>query len=70
MADTDLLARYNYDAFVPEKFEPWMRFAESPAIGAKAPDFPLHKLEDSSEVRLSDFWSGTAYTVVEFGSFT
>ncbi len=26
MEDHDLVARYNYDAFVPEKFGPWLNF--------------------------------------------
>ncbi len=65
----DLIRRYNYDAFVPEKFMPWMRFDESPPLGQKAPDFPLWTL-DGQEVRLSAIWSQHVYTVVEFGSFT
>ena len=66
----DLLKRYNYDAFVPEKFMPWMQFDESPPIGDIAPDFPLWQLEDQSETRLSEIWSQNRFTVVEFGSFT
>jgi hypothetical protein len=31
--NSDLLNRYNYDEFIPEKFEPWMRFDESPFLG-------------------------------------
>jgi len=31
--DKDLLRRYNYDEFVPDKFMPWMRFDESPMLG-------------------------------------
>ena len=30
MTNSDLVAHYNYDAFVPEKFESWMNFAASP----------------------------------------
>ena len=41
MSDQGLLERYNYDEFVPDKFMPWMRFAESPELGVAAPDFPL-----------------------------
>lgn len=70
MASTDLLAQYNYDAFIPEKFEPWLRFDESPALGQPAPDFPLTRLEDETTVRLSEIWSVHSYTIVEFGSFT
>lgn len=29
----DLLTRYNYDSFVPEKFEQWMNFEASPTTG-------------------------------------
>ncbi len=66
---TDLEQRYNYDEFVPAKFEPWMRFDESPELGTPAPDFPLWHL-DGSKTRLSAVWSENDYTVVEFGSFT
>jgi len=69
MADADLLARYNYDEFVPEKFERWLNFPASPPLGEPAPDFPLWYL-DGRETRLSEIWSQHAFTVVEFGSFT
>lgn len=69
MADPDLLARYNYDSFVPAKFEPWMRFDESPPLGKVAPDFPLWPLE-GGESSLSAVWSAHTSTIVEFGSFT
>jgi hypothetical protein len=69
MTDSDLVARYNYDAFVPEKFEPWMNFDASPPLGQRAPDFPLWDL-DGDETRLSTVWPRHVYTVVEFGSFT
>ncbi len=69
MADGDLLSRYNYDEFVPEKFQPWLNFAGSPPLGQLAPDFPLRSL-DGTETRLSTIWSQFAYTVVEFGSIT
>ncbi len=69
MAEADLIARYNYDEFVPAKFEPWMNFAASPPLGQPAPDFPLWHL-DGSETRLSAIWSQYTYTIVEFGSFT
>ena len=69
MTDNDLLARYNYDSFVHEKFEPWMRFDQSPPLGEAAPDFPLWQL-DGSETSLSEAWSRHTYTIVEFGSFT
>lgn len=69
MTEPDLIARYNYDEFIPAKFEPWMNFAASPALGQPAPDFPLWHL-DGSETRLSAIWSQHTYTLVEFGSFT
>jgi hypothetical protein len=69
MTDADLLTRYNYDAFVPEKFEPWMRFDQSPLLGQPGPDFPLTHL-DGTATRLSAVWSAHVFTIVEFGSFT
>jgi hypothetical protein len=69
MTDQDLLELYNYDAFVPEKFTPWMNFDKSPAVGSQAPDFPLWNME-REETTLSQIWSQNLYTVVEFGSFT
>lgn len=69
MSDADILTRYNYDAFVPEKFEPWMRFDESPPLGQPVPDFPLTRL-DGTTTHLSEIWSAHLYTIVEFGSFT
>lgn len=69
MTEPDLIARYNYDEFIPAKFEPWMNFAASPPLGQPAPDFPLWQL-DGSETRLSAIWSQYTYTIVEFGSFT
>lgn len=66
----ELTVRYNYDDFVPEKFEPWMNFSSSPALGQKGPDFPLWGLEGGKEVLLSSIWSASTFTVVEFGSFT
>lgn len=69
MEDQDLIVRYNYDEFVPEKFEPWMKFDESPPVGVAAPDFPLWTLA-GEETSLSAVWSRHTYTIVEFGSFT
>ena len=69
MSDPDLLTRYNYDAFIPQNFEPWLNFENSPTIGQPAPDFPLWDL-DENETRLSAIWGQYRYTVVEFGSFT
>lgn len=69
MSDAELIARYNYDEFVPEKFGPWMRFDQSPPIGVSAPDFPLWDL-DENETTLKEIWPQNKYTFVEFGSFT
>lgn len=69
MADEQQLAKYNYDAFIPEKFEPLMRFHLSPPLGQPAPDFPLWDL-DQQETSLRRIISENLFTVVEFGSFT
>lgn len=66
----DLLKRYNYDSFVPEKFEPWMRFDQSPPLGETTPDFSLWQLDDRAETTLRTILKANLYTVVEFGSFT
>lgn len=65
----DLLTRYNYDSFVPEKFESWMNFEASPKTGSAGLDFPLWNL-DQTDTRLSEVWSQHDFTIVEFGSFT
>lgn len=69
MKNQNLLAAYNYDAFIPEKFEQWLRFEQSPQLGLRAPDFPLWDL-DGKKTNLSEIWAAHKYTVVEFGSFT
>lgn len=69
MSNEDLLTRYNYDAFVPAKFEPWMRFDQSPALGSRTPDFQLLTLK-GEETSLMKTLNQAPYTVVEFGSFT
>ena len=69
MNKDDLLPLYNYDEFVPEKFEHWMKFESSPLLGQRAPDFPLWRL-DGSETRLRAVWEKNRLTVIEFGSFT
>ncbi len=58
----DLLIRYNYDTFAPEKFEPWMNFEASPKTGSRGLDFPLWDL-DRMPTRLSDIWSQHDFTV-------
>ena len=65
----DLILRYNYDVFVPENFEQWMRWDDSPEIGSTAPDFPLWTL-DEAETSFSALWKEYKYLIVEFGSFT
>ena len=65
----DLVQRYNYDSFVPEKFQPWMKFESSPAAGERGPDFPLWNLK-RGETNLHAVLSQHVYTIVEFGSFT
>jgi len=70
MTNDDLIARYNYDSFTPDKFGPWMRFNESPNVGDSAPDFPLWRMEDQSETSLKAIIAENRFTVVEFGSFT
>jgi len=67
--DNELVARYNYESFVPEQFIPWMNFEKGPEVGEQAPDFPLLDLE-RKETLLSEIWSANLFTVVEFGSFT
>jgi len=44
-------------------------FWASPRPGQRAPDFALHGLPDSGQVRLSDLWRSQPL-VMEFGSFT
>jgi hypothetical protein len=39
MDKKDLLDLYNYDAFIPENFQPWMNFEVSPPVEEPAPDF-------------------------------
>jgi hypothetical protein len=60
---------YNYDEFVPEKFERWLNFAASPPLGQRAADFPLWPL-DGTQTSLSEILNQSMFTVVEFGSFT
>jgi hypothetical protein len=50
MSDDSLIARYNYDEFIPEKFEPWLNFSNSPSIGYPAPDFPLWPLDGGETI--------------------
>ncbi|MBI4732377.1 MAG: hypothetical protein HY781_09715 [Chloroflexi bacterium] len=65
----DIQTRYNYDSFVPEKFEQWLNFDASPKVGALAPEFPLWQL-DQTPVSLHTIVAQHQYTMIEFGSFT
>ncbi len=69
MSDPELLASYNYDEFIPEKFMRWLNFKASAPLGEPAPDFPLWDL-GRRETSLSAIWSRYIYLIVEFGSFT
>jgi hypothetical protein len=69
MTDLDLVSLYNYDEFVPKKYERWSNFQASPPLGGPAPDFPLWHL-DGHETRLSEIWLQHALSIIEFGSFT
>ena len=69
MNDAKLVARYNYEEFIPSKFEQWLNFEASPALGQPAPDYPLWLL-DGQETSLTQVWRQNSYTIVEFGSFT
>lgn len=69
MSELELTSRYNYDEFTQEKVLPWSNFEISPPLGEPAPDFPLWDL-DGGQTRLSEVWSSSTYTIVEFGSFT
>jgi hypothetical protein len=69
MSDHTEIDLYNYDEFVPEKFERWMRFEDSPPVGKPVSDFPLWNL-DRSPTSLKTEINKYAYTIVEFGSFT
>ncbi|PKO04227.1 MAG: hypothetical protein CVU41_18210 [Chloroflexi bacterium HGW-Chloroflexi-3] len=60
---------YNYDEFIPEKFEQWLRFDQSPALGKKIENFSLWDL-DGNKTSLVDILDQSQFTVVEFGSFT
>lgn len=69
MEESNITQLYNYDAFVPEKFERWMNFTASPPLGKAVPDFPLWYL-DTIPTTLLHVLTQSMLTVVEFGSFT
>ena len=64
-----IIEEYNYDSFIPEKFGRWLKFDSSPPVGISAPDFKLTDL-NGEEVKLSQIWRDSTFTVVEFGSLT
>jgi hypothetical protein len=65
----NLLAQYNYDRFIHEKFDQWDNFDAAPKPGTIAQDFPLWQL-DHHPVRLLEVLAQNEYTLLEFGSFT
>ena len=67
--DSELLRKYNYDAFIPDNFDPWTRFDESPLLGSRVDDYPLWTLERAQTSLLTEI-KKHRFTVVEFGSFT
>jgi hypothetical protein len=69
MSNQNLVQRYNYDAFVPEKFEQWLNFDASPPLGQLVPDWTLWTLDENA-TSLHTIIAQSIYTVVEFGSFT
>lgn len=69
MPDQTIIDLYNYDEFVTEKFERWMRFEDSPPVGKQVLDFPLWNLDQTSTSLKTEI-NRYAYTIVEFGSFT
>lgn len=60
---------YNYDEFIPEKFERWMNFESSPPLGNNVPNFQLWTINEEP-TSLSEILNMSLFTVVEFGSFT
>jgi len=69
MTDPQLINDYNYDEFIPEKFERWLNFASSLPLGVKTPDFDLWRM-DKSQTSLLQEIQNYKFTFVEFGSFT
>jgi hypothetical protein len=65
----DIQTRYNYDSFMPEKFEQWLNFDASPMVGKLVPEFPLWQL-DQTPISLHAVLAQHQYTMIEFGSFT
>jgi len=69
MTDNDLITEYNYDSFVPEKYERWLNFESSLPLGKIVPDFNLWDLEEQQTSLLTEV-NRNPLTFIEFGSFT
>ena len=69
MTDKDLVRAYNYDSFVPEKFERWLKFESSLPLGKIIPDFALWDLNEEKTTLLTEV-NRNPLTFIEFGSFT
>lgn len=69
MTDKDLIEAYNYDSFVPEKYERWLNFESSLPLGKTIPDFDLWDLDEKQTTLLAEV-NHHPLTFIEFGSFT
>lgn len=69
MTDKKLIEAYNYDSFVPEKYERWLNFGSSLPLGKSIPDFNLWGL-DEVQTTLQAEVNRHPLTFIEFGSFT
>jgi hypothetical protein len=69
MTDRGLIKAYNYDSFVPEKYERWLNFDSSLPLGKIIPDFTLWDLHKEETTLLTEV-NRHPLTFIEFGSFT
>jgi len=69
MTDKELIEAYNYDSFVPEKYERWLNFESSLPLGKTIPDFNLWDLKEEQTSLLAEV-NRHPLTFIEFGSFT
>lgn len=69
MTDNNLITAYNYDSFVPEKYERWLNFESSLPLGKIVPDFNLWDLDELQTTLLTEV-NRNPLTFIEFGSFT
>jgi hypothetical protein len=69
MTDRGLIKAYNYDSFVPEKYERWLNFEASLPLGKTVPDFMLWDLNEEQTTLLTEV-NQHPLTFIEFGSFT